>query len=280
MTPQVQIEETVGTPPGWLMLGEPTIIDGVKVREVLGDWSDRAACDQPPKYVADTTGLISARAGFDTSESREPVRQAWPGRPIADLHGIHSGKCAILFNGPSLKQHDLWQIRCPIIGMNRTHQGFKDYQGPQPNYLCIVDWVWLDRPDWSQSVKTHPCIINGSSHQRDIGYRVVRHPRMSPFSFDLARDGYVGPVPCTTGYLALQFAVYLGFTDIYCLGLDMGGGHFDGTKGSLYYTSARAHLRRIAKVLEERSGVKVWVCGSPQSACDAFPQASFEDLLA
>jgi hypothetical protein len=67
----------------------------------------------------------------------------------------------------------------------------------------------------------------------------------------------------------------MGFRDIYCLGLDLGGRHFDGTPASLYFAAANRYHKRQAPLLKER-GVNVWVCGSPNSACTAFPQAPFE----
>lgn len=201
---------------------------------------------------------------FDRSEDRAPVQTSLPGKPISDLKGKHAGSCAIFFNGSSLHQHDLWQVRLPIIGMNRTHAGWPSYRGPQPDYLCLVDSAWFYKPDWWAGVSQHPCVINGSIEKAGIGYRVVRHPRMSPFSFDLARDGYVAPIPCTTGHLALQLAVYLGFTKLFCLGWDLGGRHFDDTSASPHFKDAIRYHKTQAKVLAER-GILVYVCGSPQS---------------
>lgn len=266
-------------PPAWLQLGAPTEVDGVMVREILGDFSDLNPWDRPPKYVLDAAPLGPGPRKWDTSETREAVKQTYPGRPVSELQGIGSGRVAILFNGPSLKQHDLFKIPCPIIGMNRTHLGWKGYEGPQPDWLCLIDHVWFDVPKM-MSALTHPAIINGGTHKNPQGWRIPKHPRMSPWSFDLARDGYAGNIPCTTGYMALQLAVWMGFTEIFCLGLDMGGGHFDGTQASLFYPTARAHLRRMAKRLGEvRPDVKVWVCGSPQSQADAFEKCGFGVLV-
>lgn len=269
-------------PPSWFELGPAIDVDGTRVRPVLGDFSDLAPHDRPPAYVSDATPLGLAPRIFDTSPTRDAVKCAYKGKDIGELKGIGSGRVAILFNGPSLAYHDLHRIRAagiPIIGMNRTHVGWPGYSGPQPDWLCLIDPCWFDLPRM-QSALTHSAIINGSAHKAEIGYRVVRHPRMSPFSFDLKRDGYVGPIPCTTGYLALQLALWMGFTDLYCLGLDMGGGHFDGTSASLFYPSARGHLKRIAKrVAEERPDVRIRVCGSPKSQAEAFEKCSFEDLV-
>lgn len=122
-----RVEQLIGPPPAWLELGEALEIEGVKVRPVLGDFSDRALQDMPPDYIADTTPILMSRGGaMDRSPTRPNVKQAFPGKPIKELHNITSGRVAILFNGPSLANHDLHQIKSagiPIIGMNRTHLG-------------------------------------------------------------------------------------------------------------------------------------------------------------
>lgn len=268
----------IGPIPAWMQLGPVVEIDGLPAREVLGDWSHLAPCDRPPKYMREDSGIHNYVSGFDRSETREPVKQIRPGRHISELKNIHSGACALLFNGPSIADHDLHRIKLPLIGMNRTHSGFKGYSGPQPDYLCVVDWAWLDLPKLRPGIVSHPRVINGSDHREEIGWRVTRHPRMAPFSFDLARDGYAGPVPATTGHLALQVAVWMGFTTLYCLGFDLGGGHFDGTRGSFFFNDAvRYHQRQVAR-LEER-GIKVYVVGSPKSRAP-FPHVTFEEMLA
>lgn len=267
----------IGSAPGWLDLGPIQEINGLKVREVLGDFSHLYEDDRPPKYVFNDAYVANNFEGFDRSETRSYVKQTRAGKPIAELKGRHSGRVAILFNGPSMSNHDLHKIKVPIIGMNRTHVGWPSYKGPQPDYLCVVDWAWLDQPKWAATLRAHPCIVNGSDHKAEVGYRVTRHPRMDPFSFDLERDGYVGPVPCTTGHLALQLAVYLGFTELYCIGLDMGGRHFDGSGGSLFYRDAIRQHKRQAPLLKER-GIEMYVCGSPQSALVGYEHRTFEDL--
>jgi hypothetical protein len=271
----LEVGQILGVAPAWLPLGPTIEVEGLPAREVLGDWSHLHEVDRPPKYLRDGLYLHNTSTGFDRSEGRLPIKQIRPGKPIAELKGIHSGKVAILFNGGSMQQHDLRKIKVPIIGMNRTHVGYKGYDGPQPDYLCVVDWAWFDRPSWRETILKHPRIINGSDHKEEIGYRATRHPRMAPFSFDLERDGYAGPVPCSTGHLALQLAVYMGFTEIHCLGWDMGGRHFDGTKSSLYYSDAIRYHQRQAVYLRDR-GIKVYVCGSPNSKVKDFERSDFE----
>lgn len=265
----------IGAAPAWLNLGPVIDIDGRRCREVLGDWSHRHECDRPPRFLAiDYPGGIE-RPDVMT-EDRLPLPQNLPGKAISGLKGRHSGACAILFNGPSLAHHDLHSIRVPLIGINRTHEGFAGYTGPQPDYLCAIDDAWIR----DKNVLAHPCLIDGSVSSKDNGgYRATRHFRAAPFSFDLERDGYCCPVPCTTGHLALQVAVYMGFTEIFALGWDMEGGHFDGTKSSMHFAMARKYHLRQAKILASR-GIKLWVCGSPESKVVGYEHCDFSDLIA
>lgn len=268
------VEQLVGAVPPWMELGPPVMVNGVECHEILGDHSDRAECDRLPKYVSHGWAAPPPPPEYDRSPDRPPLTQKLPGKDISLLKGIHRGAVALLFNGPTLAEHDLGQIKVPLIGMNRTHSGNPAYKGREPDYLCVIDKFWFRVPE----VVNHPRLINGSIHAGDIGYRATRSLRAAPFSFDLAYDGYVCPAPCTTGHLALQIAVWMGFTRLYCLGFDLGGGHFDGTRGSPHFSWAISYHRRQATVLKDH-GIDVFVCGSPASRAP-FPRVPFEALLA
>ncbi len=263
-----------GAVPEWLTLGPLADVDGLLCREVLGDWSHLPEFDRPPKYVAHGFEAPPMPAHLRTDPDRPPLTQKLPGRDISELCGRHSGACAILFNGPSLAGVDFERIPVPTIGMNRTHRGNPALGGWEPDYLVVIDDVWLRVP----TIRDHPGLVNGSLNTGDHGYRATRSLRAKPFSLDLAFDGYVCHTPCTSGHLALQLAVYLGFTRIYCLGFDLGGKHFDGSPGeSQHFRLAVAYHKRQIPVLQER-GVEVYVCGSPDSIAP-FPHAPLSALL-
>lgn len=274
---QETVELLIGPAPAWLELGPVEMRDGLAVRPVLGDWSHRAPCDRPPKYVFDQHAPIAA--DLVRQGPHEALEQRTPGKSMSLLKGIHSGAVAVLFNGPTLQTHNLFRIRTPIIGMNRTYAGHKGYIGPQPDYLCIIEECWFLIPE----VVSHPGLINGGagplSDGCDKGHRALRSYRGFPFSFDLLSYGFVPSIPGSTGFMALQVAVWMGFTDIYCLGLDLGGDHFDGSKASQHFFDMARIFRRMAPLLADR-GVRVTVCGSPKSHCDAFAKSSFEELVA
>ncbi len=251
---------------------------------VEGRWKDVPYRDQSHKHPVDRTPpliyenvCIEFGIHWDKSETR-PNIPALPGKSIADLKGKHSGPVALLFNGASLADYDLYAIKAPMIGMNRTHRGYETYQGPEPDYLCIVDTSWLNR----KAVREFPRLVNATTDPRPIGYRVPASYRVArsgspcakdlsrkgiPFSFDLERDGVI---PTTTGWLALQFAVYAGFTDLYCLGLDLGGNHYDGTPSGMNMSAQEKMSRKVRYALRKR-GINVWSLG--RSKC--FPRGDF-----
>lgn len=264
----------VGPIPSWLEVGPLTEVEGIQCREVLGNWSHLAECDQPPKYLRD--GFELPPAPDLMKPNRANIQQRLPGKPIYRLRGKRSGAVAILFNGPSLAGLEKlpYALGIPTIGMNRTHAGNPDFRAPQPDYLCVIDECWLKHPE----IVNHPRLINGSVHRGNHGYRVTRSMRARPFSFDLWKDGYVCRVPCTTGHLALQLAVYLGFTRIYCFGLDLAGPHFDKDKReSPHFSMAVREHRGYAPLLKKRR-VKVYLCGSPDSRAP-FDHAPIKALL-
>lgn len=249
-----------------------------------GDFDSIPEHDRPPRFICENVAA-GHRLHYDDSPDRPGIPQRYPGRPIVELQGRHTGAVAILHNGPSLSLCDLDAINIPLLGMNRTFVGHEGYTGPQPDYYCFSDHPWanhLERAGYTRENLFMRSVVDGSSLERSIGaYRATKSQRMFPFSFDLARDGYVPPVPCTTSFLALQLAAYLGFTTFYCLGLDLGGGHFDGTPASKSMPAALENYGRVAQVLEA-AGISAYTVEAPDSPAP-FPHISFaamQSLLA
>jgi hypothetical protein len=70
----------------------------------------------------------------------------------------------------------------------------------------------------------------------------------------------------------------MGFSEIYCLGFDLSGKHWDGTRGSDHYALANAYHKAQAPLLKAK-GIDVKVCASPESKVTAFEKCSWEDLF-
>lgn len=236
--------------------------------EILDDLSHLPEWKRPPKIV-----WQQIKAGYQVSHDRtlhrNPLDKIHPGKDIALLKGKHRGKCAVLCNGESLSQWDLHTIKVPTIGMNRTSSRWLGYDGPDPDYYCFIDQTWIAKNNVRGISST---LINCSSNPEDIGYRLIKSWRKKPFSLDLARDG---AVPATTGHMALQLAGYLGFTEIYCLGMDFNmKPHFDGTPSGKGMIKQPEFIMESLPILKW-AGINLYLCAPSQVD---LPIKSFEDL--
>jgi hypothetical protein len=192
---------------------------------------------------------------------------------VGDFKNIHEGKRVfILASGPSLAALDLRPLsRRLVIGLNRSALIF-----PDTNYHCTMDQRLFDE---------HPEVLRKTRYLFTLAGRPwgIRIPLLGAegFSWDLAQGIYSG---YTVAYFALQLAVYMGFKEIFYLGLDL---KHDGPKthffGSDFHSRnhEQTEFPRMAKMLRysaralEGSGVNVFNC-SPVTDLDCFPRVSYE----
>ena len=140
---------------------------------------------------------------------------------VEDFRGVHEGKRVfVLASGPSLLDQDLERLKNRlVIGMNRS---FLNY--PDTHYHCMMDQRLFDlypeetaRARYVFTLKDRPAGIP------------LRFLGSEGFSEDLTEGIYSG---YTVSYFALQLAVYMGFTQVIYLGLDLmhrqGNTHFFG----------------------------------------------------
>jgi hypothetical protein len=112
---------------------------------------------------------------------------------------------------------------------------------------------------------------------------------MKPWSWDIWRDGVV---PINTGCATLQLAAYLGFTEIFILGMDYAADraakrgavywkeekHFDGTQTSPGLKTQPQWLREVSNYLKDFH-IRLFFVGSPNNGSDDFPHLTFEEML-
>lgn len=144
---------------------------------------------------------------------------------------IYKGqKCFIIGNGPSLKCEDLdvlWREKVTCFGCNGIHKIFAQ-----------TDW----RPDYyfygdTEAFRHNGCIQSGQKYfmsdlfrQLKLQYSNIEYfhhiLRLSPNGYPLFSDDIVTGVSGgrTTTFVMLQFATYMGFADIYLLGVDFSWG--------------------------------------------------------
>lgn len=151
---------------------------------------------------------------------------------IEKFHNIHKGKrCFIVATGPSLKTEDLDLLRSNkeiCISMNSIFYAF-DKTEWRPDYYVMSDYrgfsVYNELLD-DLPVKTKFLSDNSESfwknpHEENI-IRFHQHyeyyfDKLPKFSDNFSFKSYIGT---TVTYTCIQLAVYMGFKDIYLLGVD------------------------------------------------------------
>lgn len=178
------------------------------------------------------------------------IEKAYPvNNPMIEKYkGIHKGKrCFIVATGPSLKISDLdnlYKNKDICISMNRIYNLFNRTNW-RPNYYVIEDQkmiedlaeeiVNLDIKDKFVSRSPQKYWENPNS-KNSVSYRMVMQNCLTDqigFSRNLERLIYNG---YTVTYVCLQLAIYMGFSEIYLLGVDFNyssdiyaeSNHFEG----------------------------------------------------
>ncbi len=133
-----------------------------------------------------------------------------PYTAIGDFKNIHKGKrLFILASGPSLATHDLSRLeRRMVMGLNRSFFAY-----PETDYHCCFD---------RRAFNMHGALLRQTRYLFTVEDRPwgipIRSQSAEGYSFDLEQGIYTG---YTISYFALQVAVYMGFRQIFYLGLDL-----------------------------------------------------------
>ncbi len=157
---------------------------------------------------------------------------------IANLKSKYRGKkCFIIATGPSLKWSDLNKLKGEItFGMNSLYRGYKDSDF-RPNYYFILDkdvLIDLDKTEYSMlelsknglflndMIKRSgeniiPTPINYLDHWFNYGNAKYNYRKNLKFSKDPLYGLYD---KYTTTISIIETAIYMGFKEIYLLGVD------------------------------------------------------------
>ena len=135
--------------------------------------------------------------------------------PIDSFRGIHSGRTFILGNGPSLGDHDLSKLQEPTFGVNRS---FKAHASQY--HVASDELTFREHRSDLRITPRHVFATEGRFPAEDADW-VIPIKTLGDaigWSWDLAKGVY----PRFSTYVAMQLAVYMGFTDIVLLGTDLG----------------------------------------------------------
>lgn len=212
-----------------------------------------------------------------------------------DYRNLHrDATCFILARGPSINNLDLTQLHDPgtyphyrtmpkVIGLNNT------WELAPCDYTVVAELGWLDKyPDiYSHYDRQGSLFVVGAPPycKTGIGVPAYCHPDSTPppepFSLSPAFGVVLGWNNVgSVAYVALQIAVWMGFSTINFLGLDLTGPHFDGTPATPDMSGMNRLFVAGAQYLAKyRPELQVFNVGSPHSHCTAFPHRTYADAL-
>ena len=145
-------------------------------------------------------------------------------KQILRFRGIHQGKrCFIVANGPSLLKTDLDLLENEIsFGMNRIYLNF-DRSSFRPTYLVVVNELILEQWPTEIAALSMPKFLNWNRRScydepgSNTTYLKSKMTINDKFQYDLAKPVVFG---ATVTFVALQLAYYMGFQQVYLVGLD------------------------------------------------------------
>lgn len=196
---------------------------------------------------------------------------------ISIYKDLHKGKnLFILASGTSLASHDLSLLKNKMVmGLNRSILVY-----PDPYYQCAFDHRLFDL--YQDALKNVRQLFTLEDRPFGLPIKLLGG---KGFSWDLKEGIYSG---YTISYFALQLAVYMGFKNIFFLGLDLKHDgpytHFFGQDPQTV-NHEETEFPRMLKMLQHGAHIladtdtKVYNC-SPVSTLEAFPKIDFGNAVA
>lgn len=173
------------------------------------------------------------------------VRYWWftrHGMVFRKLKGKYAGeRCFIIGNGPSLRAEDLDQlVNEYTFGFNRVYKVFNKTLW-RPTFFCSEDPKVLagcldevSQLDLKYKFIPYPLALWYGQKARGATYFLLNQKSLAPNAGHFSPDAENGfNWGNTVAYTAMQMAVYMGFTEIYLLGIDHSFSTSLNTKGEL-----------------------------------------------
>ncbi len=190
---------------------KPHYLDGLAHWErILFKWARLAACSR------------AFYAGYEAWHDDLPALTPFAGR--------HAGqRCFIMGGGPSLKLIDPAPLRNEVtFGVNGIFLIY-DWLGFEPSYYVVEDFlVFEDR--WREILQRvqastcffpshfdYPDFVRDNHHYFRAIYDFEPRSGFPRFSRNAARLMWIGG---TVTYICLQLALYMGFKEVYLIGMD------------------------------------------------------------
>lgn len=220
---------------------------------------------------------------------------------LKKFYNIHKEKrCFIVATGPSLKMEDLDLLKEQkeiCISMNSIYYAF-DKTDWRPDYFVAEDYKWIssELPQFFDNLPIQVKFIGDTSeifwnnkHEKNI-YQYHKHyeyfyDRLPKFSDDFSKRSYAGS---TVTYACLQLAVYMGFKEIYLLGVDFSSGDIKNSKYAHFHIEeelvAVCFKRQVgaayisAKRYADQHGIKIYNA-TRGGELEVFTRVDFDTLF-
>ncbi|MEH2947663.1 6-hydroxymethylpterin diphosphokinase MptE-like protein [Sporofaciens sp. JLR.KK001] len=220
---------------------------------------------------------------------------------IEKFHNLHKGqRCFIVATGPSLKIEDLDLLKNNnevCFSMNTIFYAF-DKTDWRPDYYVVSDYRGID--EYSRLLDNLPVryqfLGDGSEtfwkvpHRENL-LRFHQHyefsfNRLPKFSDNFSLRSYMGG---TVTYTCMQLAVYMGFTEIYLLGVDFSyGGNKSGKKYAHFHEEKELEATgfaqydgsayKAAEVYTKKHGIKIYNA-TRGGKLEVFERVNFVNLF-
>ncbi len=147
-------------------------------------------------------------------------------RKLYRYRNLHKGeRCFLIGNGPSLRAEDLDKLRNEkTIACNLVYQLF-DQTNWRPTYHCITDSVYAKNMYLEFADRIEGTFFTNAYARKFM----KRTPRDTVYVYNLRREpyrvhgnmlAYYHPARATVMSFMIELAVYMGFTEIFLLGVD------------------------------------------------------------
>ena len=218
---------------------------------------------------------------------------------IEQFKNCHEGeKCVIVATGPSLRIEDLDRLKelnVPTISMNTIFYVFEKTEWRPYYYMAYDTAIHRKYADEVEKMDAKTLFISDA----DESYWEINHKKnilkfhcnyfnsedvLPHFSDDLSRRSYSG---MTITYLCIQLAVYMGFKEIFLLGVDFSYAE-DGKKYEHFYKEEKLVATgfnnqvllayQSAKKYADEHGIKIYNA-TRGGKLEVFERVNFDDLF-
>lgn len=216
---------------------------------------------------------------------------------IARYKNRYNGRrCFIVATGPSLKISDLdilYENKEYTISMNKIFYSFSDTLW-RPDFYVVEDKLLLEqnKEEIESLALENMFVADNCQPIRNQGVQRFHTAnkdycsKVQKFSNDVSRVAYQGG---TVTYTCIQFAVYMGFQEIYLIGTDFSYGEM-GSKGNHFYKEEDEknnpfnyevclHAYQTAKKYADEHGIKIFNA-TRGGELEVFDRVKLDDVFA